>query len=420
MKNQPIINIGMIGHVADGKSTITKCLTGVKTQKHSDEQKRNITIKLGYANAKIGKCNSCEDYYKSFSSDTKQLLCDLCNEEMTLVNHCSFVDSPGHHMLMQTMINGTSVMDYTILVESFENQTIPAPQTRDHLIITDRTNIPNAVVCMNKVDLVDLTTAKKAIENLKTFLKSTGGKQSPLIPVSASFNINMDVLTKIIANLKVPERDISAPLKMFVIRSFNVNHPGIDIKNLKGGVLGGSIVSGKIKVGQKVKIFPGFIKKKSEMSNNTLWTYTPLNCTVRSINSEKTSLTEAICGGLIGVQLDIDPALTTDDKMVGQIVVSEKLQNSDVYDAIEVKVDFIPEFKKDDVLKKKDIVVISVNSNNVNGEIMRIKNDIYRIELDKPLYLDHSDKMTVSKKVADNINIMGIGTFVKGIPAELY
>jgi translation initiation factor 2 subunit 3 len=83
MKHQPTINIGMIGSVSNGKSTITGKLTGIKTQKHSDELKKNITIKLGYANTKIFKCPDCPEpqCYQSHHSEIMEAQCKFCDNE---------------------------------------------------------------------------------------------------------------------------------------------------------------------------------------------------------------------------------------------------------------------------------------------------------------------------------------------------
>ena len=84
MDNQPTINVGMIGSVSNGKSSITEKLTSIKTQKHSSEKERNITIKLGYANAKIFKCPKCPkpDCYQSAQSEIYEMDCKYCCENI--------------------------------------------------------------------------------------------------------------------------------------------------------------------------------------------------------------------------------------------------------------------------------------------------------------------------------------------------
>jgi len=153
---QPQINIGMIGHVSDGKSTLVKALTGQTTQRYSQEKQNNLTIKLGYANCKIIKCTTCPEpeCYSSVASSIMDYKCKNCDGYAIIVNHVSFVDCPGHHSFMQTMLSGTSVMDYTILVESLGNKQIPAPQTIKHLNSIEATQIENCMVILNKIDLV--------------------------------------------------------------------------------------------------------------------------------------------------------------------------------------------------------------------------------------------------------------------------
>ena len=119
ISRQATINIGTIGHVAHGKSTVVKALSGVHTVRFKNELERNITIKLGYANAKI---------YRSFDKRCTRPVCYTSmgsNKEDTftmngfkyeLVRHVSFVDCPGHDILMATMLNGAAVMDAALLL----------------------------------------------------------------------------------------------------------------------------------------------------------------------------------------------------------------------------------------------------------------------------------------------------------------
>ena len=111
ISRQATINIGTIGHVAHGKSTVVKAISGVQTVRFKNELERNITIKLGYANAKIYSCPSCP-CYRSFGSahpDTFPCPIEGCDANMELKRHVSFVDCPGHDILMATMLNGAAV-----------------------------------------------------------------------------------------------------------------------------------------------------------------------------------------------------------------------------------------------------------------------------------------------------------------------
>ncbi len=439
IKFQPVVNIGMIGHVSNGKSTITKALTGKTTQQHSDEKVRNITIKLGYANAKIFKCNTCEapNCYKSASSDTYVILCEYCESEMELINHISFVDCPGHNAYMANMLNGACVMDYTILVESIANDIIPAPQTEEHILATTIAQIPNKLICMNKLDLEQKTKAIDKINKFKDKIKNSIVENSPIIPISANFGINIDVLCHYLSNLQPKKTEILDTMKMIIIRSFNVNKPGADFKELKGGVIGGTITEGKIKLDDEIIIKPGFINvipktssqnNDSESSNTieTRFTYRPLKAKIISINSENVELEEAISGGLIGIQLDIDPGLTTMDKLVGQLVLNQQnYDNYKVYEEIKIKYNPITEFRSRNIeLKKKLQLVININAVNCLATIKKINDDFIKLVIDsKPICAKIGDRLTLSIRgsIVDNqitnaneLHVIGIGEIIDG------
>lgn len=401
MEYQPIMNIGMIGHVSDGKSTTTKALTGTSTQKHSQEKQKNLTIRLGYANAKILKCISCKEpeCYFSLPSDKFEYLCPRCNSKSELMNHVSFVDCPGHNMLLATMLNGTSVMNYTILVESVANQNFPAPQTIEHFNCIKNMGIKNVVTILNKIDLINKEKCTEMCEKLQNFL-TENSCDSPIIPMSATYSINMDVLCMYLAHLPKPEQNLYKNLKIPIIRSFNINKPGVQIENLQGGVVGGSIISGKLNEQMELYLVPGMIIKND--NDETL--YKPINCKVESINSEKNKLKEAMMGGLIGIQLDIDPGLTADDKLIGNIL-TEKITGI-VTNSFECKL------KKNCQLDPKLQYVFNINSNNINGKIVSKKGEIIKINLDEYQYIDDDDIITISTS-GNNINLIGYATFHK-------
>jgi translation initiation factor 2 subunit 3 len=442
MQLQAVVNIGMIGHVANGKSTTTRCLTGISTQKHKSELARNITIRLGYANAKIYKCDKCvnPECYQSVSSTIMEHECDHCGSNTELLIHYSIVDCPGHHDFMNVMLNGTAVMDYAMLVESVSNKEFPAPQTIEHFSITNEMGIPVKVAILNKVDL--LLKSKKKIPERMAILQDFVGDNIPVIPVSGSLDCNIDILTHYISTFDIPNKDLDSNIKMVVIRSFNTNVPGTSIQNLKGGVLGGSIIKGIMRIGDIVSIYPGLIMStKNANKKEEQWKYAPLQATVKSINSEKNSLEFAVPGGLIGVQLDIDPGLTCDDKLVGQVVhkVTENMSHVKVYEAI--RVDYFKLSGFDDIflkhpnivaqmdlscidedgstkkfmLRKTSKIFINVNSNKINCTIYKIKSDNMMIMLDKPICADIDDKIAINVIIGDTSHIFGHGIIKDGM-----
>lgn len=397
MEFQPVINIGMLGHVSDGKTTITKQLTGTLTQKHSSERQKNLTIRLGYANAKICKCSSCPEpeCYFSLSSDIFEYKCPKCCSNATLMNHISFVDCPGHNMLMSTMLNGTSVMDYTIIVESTSNPNIPAPQTLEHFNCIKNMNIKNIATIINKIDLVNKDRAKEICNIMQDFLQQNLC-DSPIIPISATHNINIDILCMILAQLKIPQRNTDI-IKMPVIRSFNVNKPGTQIDDLHGGVIGGSIQTGQIKCNDNLFLVPGMI-----INNDGLVNFIPVKCKVESINSEKNNLNEAIPGGLIGIKMNIDPGLTADDGLIGNVLV-DKITGV-VTNNFELKVN-----KK---LSKKNQYIFNINSNNINGKIIKNnQEDIIEVMLENHQYINDGDIITISINNGITINLLDFCKF---------
>ena len=156
MSRQATVNIGTIGHVAHGKSTLVRAISSVNTVRHMDEQVRSITIKLGYANAKIYRCERCIEpaCYSSHSSKKEDCFaCSKCGGESRLVRHVSFVDCPGHDVLMATMLTGAAVMDAALLLVSAEME-CPQPQTREHLQAVQIMSLDKVIILQNKLDLV--------------------------------------------------------------------------------------------------------------------------------------------------------------------------------------------------------------------------------------------------------------------------
>jgi translation initiation factor 2 subunit 3 len=430
MVNQPVINIGMIGHVANGKSTLVKNISGEATQRHSDEKVKNITIKLGYANAKIYQCPKCPkpECYQSTPSTINEHRCVLCAERCNLITHVSFADCPGHHLLMQTMLNGSCIMNYAILVEAATNDKIPELQTMEHFEIAQEAHIPTSFVCLNKLDLMIKNKNKvpDIIERIEDFTKSVDDTiKIPVIPVSGTHDINMDVILEYITKMAIPKKDLTKDFKMLVIRSFNVNKEKTPIQELKGGVIGGSLLTGIIDLNDEVIIYPGYTKKNPEGSSK-VWTCFPLKTKALSINSGKNSLNYAIPGGLIGIQLDIDSFFTGDDRLTGNVIYNKNKQNVKVYEEITLKykkltrklTEYITEYsKKFDV---KDIIQINVNSNNILSRIKSISKESIQLILDKPICLELGETVTISKFHENtHIDIFGRGVFESGVECDL-
>ena len=263
-KEQPAVSIGFIGHVDHGKTTLTERLSGKWTDTHSEEIKKGITIRLGYADAVFRKCSKC----RGTKAYTVKKECPHCKSKTQPLRKVSFIDAPGHESLMATMLSGSAIMDGALLLIA-ANEDCPQPQTREHLTALEIIGIKNVVVVQNKIDLVDEKAAIKNYKEIKAFLKKTSYKNAPIVPVSAQHSVNIDALIEAIEKtIKTPKRDPQKEPLMFVARSFDINKPGAEIKGIKGGVLGGSLKQGKLKVGDEIEIRPGF---SFEEHNKKVW-----------------------------------------------------------------------------------------------------------------------------------------------------
>lgn len=323
MDRQPTMNVMTMGHVAHGKSTLMKAMSGESTQRSSSELKANMTIKLGYASAKIYWCPNCPrpkcyKYHKSTEKDPKCDNRDVCGYQgiLKLIRHYSFVDCPGHHSYMGTMLSAPSVVDGAILVVA-ANTPCPAPQTAEHMSAAHMLNLSEKVlVAQNKVDLVSLQRAVENSYEIESFVRNYTDNRPRIIPICAQMECNIDAFCEsLVKHIPVPKRDMAAPLRMICIRSFDVNKPGTTWEGLQGGVLGGTIMDGVLKVGMDVEIRPGFVVRNSGKLEAI-----PIRTQVVSIQNGTTQLGIAAPGGNVGVQTTIDPSLTKDNMMVGALI----------------------------------------------------------------------------------------------------
>ena len=393
---QAEINIGIVGHVDHGKTTLASKLTGKSTDRHSEEIKQGISIKLGYADAEF----YIDPSVNGISSYTTQKVHPLTGKKTTLVRKVSFVDAPGHETLMAVMLSGAALLNGAVLVVA-ANEECPQPRTIEHLLALKMHGIKNLVVAQNKIDLVSKEEALLNYKALREFLDAEGYKSAPIIPTSAHFDTNIDALIYAIVNtIEKPSLEKSAlkPLKMQVVRSFDINKPSTKIKNLKGGVLGGAILEGKVAVNDKCFIYPGF-------ENG------PIEFKIKSLNSENISLKEAHVGGLIAIGTDLDPFICFSDKMVGQLVCQEKSKPilSDVLKIDYHKIDRLLEPNKTD-FKVGERIVLVIGSSAQVGTIKKItKNNEFEIVLAKNSAYYPKNKVAVSRNINSRWRLAGYG-----------
>jgi translation initiation factor 2 subunit 3 len=399
---QPQVNIGLIGHVDHGKTTLTERLSGKWTDTHSEEIKRGITIRLGYADTEFRKCKKCD----SFTIDKK---CQTCGEKTELVRKVSFVDAPGHESLMATMLAGTTLMDGAILLVA-ANDECPQPQTREHLMALEIIGIKNVIIAQNKIDLVSAEQAKKNYDQIKAFIKGTAYEKAPIIPIAAQHGINMDLLIAALEkHIPTPKRDDSKEPVMHIARSFDINKPGAKIDAIVGGVIGGSLEQGKLKDGEEIEIRPGFKVEERNKIN-----YIPITTKIIGLMTGKTKIDEAIPGGSIALLTKLDPSVVKSDQLTGSVVgLPGKLPP--VWDELDLEFSLLERVvgAKDnlvvDPLKVGEILMLNVNSAATVGVISSIKGNNLHCTLKLPVCSQKDARVTMSRRFGNRWRLIGFG-----------
>ncbi|MEL9969408.1 MAG: translation initiation factor IF-2 subunit gamma [Metallosphaera sp.] len=408
---QPEVNIGVVGHVDHGKTTLVQALTGVWTSKHSEELKRGMTIRLGYAEASFGLCKTC----KAPDGYVNEPSCNACgsDEEPEFLRRVSFLDAPGHEVLMATMLSGTAVLDGAILVVA-ANEPFPQPQTREHFVALGIAGINRIVIVQNKVDVVSREAAVSQYNQIREFVKGSWAEGAEIVPVSALHKINIDALIEALERkIPTPKRDSTLDPFMLVIRSFDVNRPGTPYNELKGGVIGGSIVQGVFEVNQEIKILPGLrIEEKGKVS------YKPIYTEISSLRFGDQEYKYAKPGGLVAMGTYLDPSITKADSLIGSVVTSAKVdipvlwKITSTYNLLE-RVVGSKEMSKVDPIKPKETLLITLGSATSLGVVTRAKHDELEIELKRPLAIwDKKARLVISRQIGGRWRLVGWGQVI--------
>lgn len=371
---------------------------------HSEELKRGITIRLGYADARIFKCKSCNRYFSFGVQETteiKDVKCPYCFSQAELQRTVSFVDAPGHETLMATVLTGAALMDGAILLIA-ANERCPQPQTREHLTAVEAVGIKNIIIVQNKIDLVDEKRAIESYKEIKKFVEGTVLEDAPIIPVSAQQRINMDVVVEAIEKIIPETKKREGELKMLVARSFDINKPGADASRLVGGVLGGGIVRGKMKVGDEIEIRPGIKGHKS------------LKTKIVGLQKAGIDLKEAGAGGLLGVMTTLDPSLTKADRLVGNVVgLPERLPEATERVEVEIKllerVVGSKELSKVEPIRIGESLMINVGTARSIGTVVEKKKDTLVLSLKIPVCVEEKERIVVSRLILGRWRLIGYG-----------
>ncbi len=394
IKELPELNVGVVGHIDHGKTTLLGNITGKFTDTHSEELKRGITIKLGYADAII---------YKDGNSYNTQ-------GKGKPLRYVSFIDTPGHEMLMATMLSGAAIIDAAIIIIA-ANEGIK-PQTREHFMALQAKGIKNIIVVQNKIDLVTKEQALENYKEIKKFLKNTIAEKAQIIPVSAQQGIGIEKILEEISKIEIPEKDISSDPIFLVARSFDVNRPGATPENLKGGVLGGVLKKGILKVGDEIEIKPGMNIKKPHGKIE----YKTLNAKILSLYKGKKSVSEVRPGASISIETSLDPSLTKADSLRG-CIVSHKRKLPEITYKIKIKINLLHEIfglkghKAVEPIKTKELLMLSINTNTSVGSVEKLGKDKSEIELalNIPVIALKEDNVGIARNIEGHWRLIGFG-----------
>jgi translation initiation factor 2 subunit 3 len=390
---QPEVNIGLVGHVDHGKTTLTQALTGEWTDRHSEELKRGISIKLGYADATFYQCPN-HPLPEAYTTEPK---CPTCGAKTKFLRSVSFVDAPGHETLMATMLSGAAIMDGALLLVA-ANEKVPQPQTREHLYALDIIGVHKVVVVQNKIDLLTNEQALVNFQEITEFLKGSPIAKAPIVPISANHHVNIDALIGAIQEtIPTPVRDPAKPPLMHVARSFDINRPGTRPLELRGAVLGGSLVQGHLTVGEEIEIRPG-------ISGLTDGRAEALHTKITALISGGHELETLNPGGLAAVGTTLDPSLAKGDGLTGRLVgvagtlppVTQKIRlKATLLDRVlgatrELKVEKI---------HTSEMLALTVGTTIATGKVTSARGDEVELHLNRAVTVFPGSRVAISRRL---------------------
>jgi len=390
IENLPMLNVGTVGHIDHGKTTLVYRLTGKFTDTHSEELKRGITIKLGYAET-------------------------IISDEKGNKRYVSFVDAPGHEMLMATMLSGAAMLDVAILVIA-ANEGIK-PQTREHLVALQAKNVKNIIIVQNKIDLVNKEQALANYKEIKEFVKGTIAENSLIIPASAQQEINMDLIKQALLKIEIPKRDTEAKPIFLIARSFDINRPGTPIEKIHGGVIAGVLKQGTLSIGDEIEIKPGMYEKKANQ-----FVYETVKTKIVSIHRGNYSIKKAIPGGSLALETELDNILTKTDTLAG-CVAGRLGELPPIVDRVKIKFKLfsqlfgVNENTKVENLKASELIMLSVNTAITVGTVKIIKGDEAEIILRIPIVPIKSENIGLARNVGGHWRLIGFGELTE-LPNE--
>lgn len=402
---QPEVNIGLIGHVDHGKTTLAKALSGEWTDRHSEEIKRGISIRIGYADAPIYRCPNCKGEEIFWTAEN----CPRCDTKCEFVRSVSFVDAPGHETLMATMLSGAALMDGALLLIA-ANERCPQPQTREHLMALEIIGVRNIIIVQNKIDIVTKEESVQNYREIEKFVKGTIAENAPIIPVSAHHDVNIDRLIWAIQKyIPVPKYDLTKPARLHIARSFDVNKPGTLPEDLKGGVIGGSLAQGELKLDDEIEILPNVSLEWKENGKEI-----PITTKISALFAGGTSFDNVGPGGLIAIGTYLDPTFTKSDSLVGRIAgkpgsLPDVINEFTMSTHLLKRVVGLTEDKTVENVKTNEPLMLSAGTATTVGIVKSGREESAEVALKIPICANKGQRIAISRRISGKWRLIGYG-----------
>ncbi|MBT7660773.1 translation initiation factor IF-2 subunit gamma, partial [archaeon] len=286
------------------------------------------------------------------------------------------------------------------------------PQTQEHLVALKAKKIKKVIIVQNKIDLISKEQAVKNYKDIKEFVKGTIAEDSPIIPISAQQNVNLDKVLQEIVNVEIvkPEKN-EAPL-FLVARSFDINKPGTMLSELHGGILGGALKKGTLKIGDVIEIKPGHSSKK-----HGVYEYKTITSKIVSMQKGNYPITEATPGGSLAIETELDPSLTKADSLSGSVAslegalpeISEKITISytlfgEVFGS--GSHEEVAEFKMNELL------MLSMNTTITVGKVVKVGKDSIELALKIPVVPLKKESIGIARNFGGHWRLIGFGEII--------
>jgi translation initiation factor 2 subunit 3 len=273
--------------------------------------------------------------------------------------------------------------------------------------------IDKIVIAQNKIDLVSREEAIEHYKQIKKFVKGTIAEDSPIVPISAQQSANMDVLIQCIEKtIPTPQRSSDGTARMHIARSFDINKPGTPIRDLKGGVIGGSLVKGRLKEGDKLEIRPG---RTVTTGGQVKWI--PIGTEITSIIVGGERVNEVTPGGLVGIGTKLDPSMTKEDSLVGQC--AGKLDSlPPTWDRLTIEFQLferavgVTKVVEVPAIKVSENVMLSAGTTITTGEVKRVTRKTIDVKLSRPICADKGSRVAIGRKIRGRWHLIGAGVIL--------